>query len=188
MAEEPAASQAEEEATKQLLHGTTWSIEWTPMSGETRAQPFTDTLSFENGQITSQRLSAEGYPSSNYTFTIGDDDIPVWETMQTSEGSGVVFWRGEVHGEAMRGIVSQHPVEGAAQDFSFAGKLTKREATPVQAELKPPGASQPSGSVLLVPLEPAIPPPSTPSAQATESTSSPPAPKAPAKKKRGWFR
>ena len=103
------------------LNGTQWAIELTPMYGKKPKRPLKDTVAFEQGTVTSEELSSDGYPTSNYTLTVGDDGISVWETMQTSERNGVVFWRGEVHGETMRGILSKHPLKGDAEDYTFVG-------------------------------------------------------------------
>lgn len=108
------------EAARQL-NGTVWSLELAPLSGPPPKRPLTEVLRFEQGKLTAEHLATDGYPASNFTLSVGDDNIPVWETMQAVDGKGVVFWRGELHGETMQGILSKHPLEGATEDYSFAG-------------------------------------------------------------------
>jgi len=122
----PAAPQAAkpptpEEQIKAQLHGTRWAIEMTPLSASGKAKAHKDTVEFGAGTVASDRLTKAGYLQSNYTLTIGGDGVPVWETMQTKEGEGVAFWRGELHGSAVRGVLSKHPLDGPAEDFSFTG-------------------------------------------------------------------
>ena len=123
------------------LNGTAWVIDLAPMSGEKPKRPLKDTLRFEQGKLTSEKLAADGYPSSNYTLTMGDDGIPVLETMQTNETKGVVFWRGEVSGDTLRGILSKHPLEGNSEDYSFAGRPANAAPEP-QAGAAPAPAAQ----------------------------------------------
>lgn len=161
----------EAEALAHLQAGP-WTIEVTPLGGA--GKPASDTLTFEQRKMISKRFTAEGYPSSNISLNIGDDGVPVWETMQTKEGGGVAFWRGELHGAAMRGIISKHPVEGPSMDFSFKG-------TGPAAPAAMPAAAAPAAEVAA--------PVQTPAAAASQEAPAPAAPAAaPAKKKKkGWF-
>ena len=154
------------------LNDTRWTIELAPMSGERSEQPKrkpTDTLSFSgatktnNGQISSERLAKEGFEPSNFTLSVGDDNIPIWETMQSKPDGSNAFWRGELHGEKMSGILSRHAADGTAQDFSFVGQ--------------PAGAA----SVQAPTPAPAVTPAANKTAPAPTSTIPP------AKKKKGWF-
>jgi len=122
LAEEPVKVRSPEDDVRAQLEGTQWLLDLTALSATGKAKPQKDTVNFESQKVSSERLLKAGYPQSNYTLTIGGDGIPVWETMQTKEGEGVVFWRGELHGSIMRGVLSKHPVEGAAEDFSFVGR------------------------------------------------------------------
>ena len=152
------------------LNDTRWTIELSPMTGERSEPPKrkpTDTLSFSgatktnNGHIASERLAKEGFEPSNFTLSVGDDNIPIWETMQSKPDGSNAFWRGELHGEKMSGILSRHAADGTAQDFSFVG--------------------QPTGAAPAVVPSPAATPPDSKSAPAKTSTIPP------AKKKKGWF-
>lgn len=137
-----AARQARATEVAERLNGAEWVIELTPMSGEGAKATRQDTLLFADGKITSKQLSAKGYNTTNYTLTIGDDGTPVWETMQTSEAEGVAFWRGELREDGMRGILSKHPLEGNAEDYSFVGRGEKRVATEKKAEPAQKAASE----------------------------------------------
>ena len=171
-ADEPApATDQRKEAQAQAasqLNGSSWSLELTPMSGDKPKKPLKDTVQFDQGKVTSSSLSSKGYPSTNYTLTVGDDGIPVWETMQTSASEGVVFWRGELHGETMTGVLSKHPAEGAAEDYSFAGQRV--------------GGSSASSASAAASVEVAS---SSPDSSGASAQPTPEAPKK--KKKKGWF-
>ncbi|GEM_PF-1927036 len=158
------------------LNGT-WDIELTPMYGEKPKQPIKDTLQFEQSRVSSQKLTTDGFSPTNATVTVGDDGIPVWETMQSSDAKGVVFWRGELHGGSMQGILSKHPVNGNAEDYAFSGKQTGS-----QASVQIPPIVQPPIPVTPTAPAPAAPTPTptpTSTAPATE-TKAPQAPVAPA--------
>ena len=123
-------------------------------------------------------MEKSGYPASNYSLTLGGDGRAVWETMQTKEGEGVAFWRGEVEGATMRGVLSKHPTEGPAEDYSVSGHSMKdAKITVPGAVLAAPGAVQVQAVQKALPattsVVPAVPQPTA---------------KEPAKKKkRGWF-
>ena len=172
------------------LNGTTWSLDLAA-SGQGKKSP-KDTVTFEDGKVSSARLSKAGYGQSNYTLTIGDDGVAVWETMQSQDGKGVVFWRGELHGSAMRGIVSEHPTEGENNDWSFSGAENSGRTIQVPAHRASVAPAMPSAPpVVAAPQAPAKPAPvvMTPVAPAPPAA----APRAPveapaaAKKKKGWF-
>ncbi len=175
------AKKAREAAAIAGLNGTIWEIELTPMSGEPGKRPVKETLRFDQGKVTAERLASEGYPASNFTLTIGNDEIPVWETMQTGEGKGVVFWRGELHGQTLSGVLSKHPVEGTTEDYSFVGHAATGSAAPVmpapssQAPAAQGGATTPAPKVAATPAAPVTPAP----AAASTLQSAP--------KKKGWW-
>ena len=149
-----------------LLDGTSWTLDLMPLSGGEKAKPQQDTVSFAKTKVVSEQLSKAGYPESNYSLTIGDDGVAVWETMQTKEGDGVAFWRGELHGATMRGMLSRHPTDGPAKDFSFVGK---------KAEVMPAQPAEPPAQAV------------TQSPAASSDAAGSAEPTAPKKKKRGWF-
>ncbi len=167
-----AAKAAKGNQVMEKLNGTEWTIELTPMYGGKPKQPLSDTLQFVRGKVTAAGLAKDSYVPSNCTVTVGDDGVPVWETMQTSENKGVVFWRGELHGDTMRGILSKHPVEGNTEDYSFAGKQsgTVSALSPAASAPAQPHAAQAN--------QPA---PAAPTPSKNEN------PDAGKKRKKGWF-
>jgi len=161
------------------LNGTKWSVELTPSSGEGAKKSVKDTLTFEGGKVSSQSLSRDGYPTSNFTLTIGNDgSTTVWETMQTKEGVGVAFWRGERQADAMHGVLSKHLGDGIAQDYYFSGKLTesKPASEPAVAPAKQPAVATPAQ-----PAAPVAKP-----ADASTAGAGVGRPNPPAKQKKGW--
>jgi hypothetical protein len=207
-------AKARAEATTKL--NGTWAVELMPMFGD-KKQPKPDTLSFDQGKVSSSTLGKDGYSVTNATISVGDDGVPVWETMQTSEGKGVAFWRGELHGETMTGVLSKHPVEGSTEDYSFSGKKTGETAsmpatpastsgqsvsTSVSTTVAPPAVTPPApvesapipAPEAAAPAEPATPvvvEPAQPAQQQIVAPASPATPAAPSKpepkKKKGWF-
>jgi len=113
------------------LNNTEWQIELMPLSGKGAKE--TDTVVFKNNQVSSTGYGKKGFPATNYTLTVEDNGVAVWETMQTSEKSGVVFWRGEIDPgmESNKGIVSYHLDESTIRDYSFVS-TAKRQIVPEQ--------------------------------------------------------
>ena len=74
----------------------------------------------------------KGFPTTNFTLTVQEDGVVVWETMQTSEKSGIAFWRGEFDPkmESMRGVVSYQPDKKSKQDYSFTSAAKKTIPAP----------------------------------------------------------
>ena len=125
------------------LDGTIWKLELEPLGGEGRTQK--DKVTFENDQVTSQRMSKDGYPSTNYAVEV-KHGRPSWKTLQRKEGGDVVVWRGELYGETMAGGLTKQPVEGEVEHFSFTGTLVERR--------KPPEAASSPSDVEAAPSQP----------------------------------
>lgn len=131
---------------KEKLNNTTWQIELNQMESEANAKnkkkPETDTLYFENNTIKSDKLTTSGFPSTNFTVRVKGDnnDIIVWETMQTSEKQGIAFWRGELlESGVMRGVLSWHVNEKDKRDYTFIN--APKEITPApEIEKEKPAA------------------------------------------------
>ncbi len=175
---------AKESAAVALLNGTKWSIELIPVSAEKAKRPLKDTVRFEKGKIISEMMSKEGYPMTNFTLTM-NGDTPVWETMQTKEGSGVCFWRGERQGETMRGILSKHPAEGASVDLSFSGKLI--ETKPAVPETSGPPFLPNKSAVPPVAAASPVSSASTKASVSTQTTKQTAPPASSQKSKKGWL-
>ena len=188
------------EEIRARLDGTAWSLELRPLEGTGKTKQ--DTVSFTGRTVTSQRMEKLGYAASNYSLNVKEDQTASWETMQTKAGEGVVFWRGELEGETMRGVLSQQPAKGPAENYSFVGKQT---GGPKPAEAKAPEAvaAQPvpppaaPEAVPTAPIAPAMPQPaaavSAPEPAPAQMAAprpvpaQPTAPEAPKKKKKGWL-
>ena len=127
-----------EKRAREALNGTQWEVDLTPVAGEKPKKLVKDTLRFDGGRVLSDHLNKSGFPGTNFTITIGDDGVTVWETMQTSQDASVAFWRGELHGETMRGLLSRQSAGAVSEDMFFSGKLaaTRVEARPMEAVSK----------------------------------------------------
>lgn len=117
------------EKAKETLSKQQWTIELYSSTGK-KGKPERDVLTFSDGKISSKNLSSEGYSATNYTLTIQEDKTIVWETMQTNEKAGVVFWRGELRDNVMRGMLSIRPLEKEPQDFSFISIIEEEKTKP----------------------------------------------------------
>jgi cytoskeletal protein RodZ len=118
--------EAEVAIARQTLSSRQWTIYLTPMSAQKkrrRSKMRTDELTFTITTVTSKGLSAEGYAESNYTITVKEDGTVVWETMQTGKKGDLAFWRGELKGMIMQGILSKKPLKGEVKDFYFSTQL-----------------------------------------------------------------
>lgn len=130
----------------QGLEGTWWSITLSPLNAD-QDEPKTDTVTFQNRQLSSAWLGAAGYPAASYTARETSEGVIAWETMQVKEGDGVAFWRGEVTGASMRGALSWHPLRGPTEDYALAGERKPLEArersamTPTSSETPMPAAT-----------------------------------------------
>ena len=181
------------------LTGTAWTLQLRPMNGPAEAVE-SDTLQFSDAQVTSSQLSKSGYNSSNYSLRLQGDSAATWETMQSKEGGEAAFWRGEVEGDVMRGVLSQRLPNGGSKDFSFVGSKTSGPtAAPVASQpAAAPAATAPSTPAVEAPT-PAAAQPEAPAPAATNEPAviaprepvPPPQPATPPvatpKKKRGWW-
>jgi hypothetical protein len=152
-----------EGATRKTLTKSAWQLTLTPLSGTKAGSLKEDTVVFKDNKIFSTALQKWAYPPSNYTISVNNSGVGVWETMQTSETHGVAFWRGELRGEAMRGILSLNPKEGEALNYSF-------NAVPVAVPEEPAEAAEP---VVELPTE-AVPVGNAPRAATPEAPLVPP--------------
>ena len=114
----PAARKEAEAKAKEVLAANEWTVYLTAM-GQKKARPEADVLNFGEGKLSSKNLSGKGYSTSNCTITVQSNGTIIWETMQTTEKGEMAFWRGELEGEVMRGVLSLQSPKGQAQDFSF---------------------------------------------------------------------
>ena len=119
------------EEKKSELNGSEWKVALNS-AGKEEGE---DTLTFQNGQVTSKTFANKGFPSSNYTITVPEGaDMATWETMQTNPKGGVLFMRGEWKADTMRGVISQQIEEGKSKDYNFAS--AGKAAVPPTTEKK----------------------------------------------------
>jgi membrane-associated HD superfamily phosphohydrolase len=117
------------------LNNTEWQIELNPLGAAVgKSKKEAETVTFKNSQVMFSNFGKKGFPATNFTLTIQDDGIIVWETMQTAEKAGTAFWRGELNDnmQEMRGIVSHQIDAKTKQDFSFIS--TARKSIPAAAK------------------------------------------------------
>lgn len=113
-----AAKRQLEEKKRREIANTEWQIELTPLSGKGKKE--SETVIFKDNQVGFVSYGKKGFPATNFTLSVQDDGLVVWETMQTSEKAGIAFWRGEMpDAQTMRGIFSYHPDEKTTIDYSF---------------------------------------------------------------------
>lgn len=79
-----------------------------------------DIIRFSGGKFSSGSFSQKGYPTSDYSLIIEDENKIIWETVQTAP-LGIASWRGEIKNNQMRGILNLRYSDGKTQDFSFVG-------------------------------------------------------------------
>ena len=129
-----------EEVVRAQLDGTQWTLQLIPNS--VKAKPQQDTITFDVNTVASDRLGQSGYGSSNYSLTIGGNKVATWETMQSDEKDGVVFWRGEFDGSMVRGIVTERLAKGRSEDYTFSGTEMSGKAITV-SDVPPPAPEPP---------------------------------------------
>lgn len=107
------------------LNNTTWEIELTSL--EKKGKEKKDTLVFKGNRFYTEESSKDGFSETNYTITVKDDDVVIWETMQTAEEGKINFWRGELDPEmqTMRGIISKQFPDGKRENYSFVSTEKK---------------------------------------------------------------
>jgi hypothetical protein len=123
------AKRALSDKKRNELNNTEWQIELTPLSTKTKKE--VDIITFQNNQISFANFTKKGFPTTNYTLTVQDDGVVVWETMQTSEKSGIAFWRGEMEKnmQSIKGVLSHQIDQKNKQDYSFIS--TSKKNVPV---------------------------------------------------------
>ena len=124
---EQAAKQRRDAQQRKMaeLNNTEWQIELTPLGGKGKKE--TDVVAFKDSQISFAAYMKKGFPATNFTLTVGDDGMVVWETMQGSEKAGTAFWRGEMSKDmqSMRGILSYQMDAKTKTDYSFVSTAKK---------------------------------------------------------------
>ncbi len=120
---EEEAIKAKKAKTQQKLaeiDNTEWQIELSPLSGKGKKEA--ETVYFKDNKVSFAVYGKKGFPATNFTLTVQEDGMVIWETMQTSEKNGIAFWRGELDQnlQSMRGILSYQIDQKTKQDYFFA--------------------------------------------------------------------
>lgn len=128
-----AQQKAAEEALKQRLaqqqkitaqlNNQEWQIELTPLNAAANAKvkKEMDVVIFKDNKVSIAGFGKKGFIPTNYSLTVQEDGMIIWETMQTSQNAGTAFWRGEMPKDmlSIRGVVS-HVIDAKTKnDYSF---------------------------------------------------------------------
>ncbi|MFH1189765.1 MAG: hypothetical protein V1682_03665 [Candidatus Omnitrophota bacterium] len=175
------------QAAKEKINNTSWQIDLRESMSNASDQKGgkgkkgaaaldKDTLNFRDNKIESSSLLSNGFTPTNFTVRLKgkDNDIIVWETMQTSADKGVAFWRGEIDNDVMRGVLSWQLDEQNKQDYSF---VSSQKGAPAPAAVEAPVAEATEGEAVLVQEQAVI---ETPAAQEVKAETPNPAETKPA--------
>lgn len=121
------------------LNNTSWQIELKEPGAGENARVIKDTLRFSGGKVESNMLLSEGFPTTNFSIRIKGEKLVIWETMQTSEKKGIVFWRGDINADftgSMTGMLSRHITDKDIKNYMFssAGMEQITEAPVIREE------------------------------------------------------
>ncbi len=114
------------EKKRAQLDGSMWDIKLIPMSGKGARK--TDVLTFQDNHFKAEKTAKGKFKPTNYTITVKETGVTVWETMQSAGKGETVFWRGEIVPamDSMRGVVSIQHKDGTSENYSFVS--TNRKA------------------------------------------------------------
>ena len=122
------------------LNNTEWVVDVKPMGGKGKAGQ--DVITFSDNKVSSKNLAGQGFPASNYSVRLLEDETVTWETMQTSEKSGIAFWRGDIGPDGiMRGVLSKRDSKNNTSDFNFVSTSSTKIA-PAAPAVKAPAAAE----------------------------------------------
>lgn len=141
------------QAAKEKLNNTAWQIDLRESVSAANDQKSVkgkkapaalekDTINFRANRVESSSLTSSGFTPTNYTVRLKgkNNDIIIWETMQTSAGNGVAFWRGEIDDkDVMRGVLSWQLDEKNKRDYSF---VSSEKGVPAPAAAAAPVAEK----------------------------------------------
>ncbi len=116
------------ELRRQELEGSRWDIVVKTSSGQDQ---FSDRLIFEDKKFSSETFSSNGFVPVQYSLSMNNDGIVVFETMQAGKNGGVLFWKAEFgkDGDTLKGILSQVFEDQAGQDLYFSGRKSAENIT-----------------------------------------------------------
>ncbi|MBU1087198.1 MAG: hypothetical protein KKD05_06725 [Candidatus Omnitrophica bacterium] len=110
------------EKVRSKLDNTSWNTEIFPIAGGGKIQK--EALVFSDNKFYAEQFKQNGFMSTNYTLTLKDDGMIIWETMQSADDGQVIFWRGEMNEDMteMRGVLSKQKSPGESESFTFISK------------------------------------------------------------------
>ncbi|MFH1996844.1 MAG: hypothetical protein ABIJ27_07635 [Candidatus Omnitrophota bacterium] len=150
---------------KEELDGAVWDIMITPSVDGKMVKPArrADKLTFSNLKVSSEKFFQDGYAATNYSLRFKPGGLVIWETMQSKEGDALVFWRGELRGESMKGIINRTNQNGdliEALSFVSAGVVggakIQKDEKPRSSKVSTQGTAplRPKDDARVVPVEP----------------------------------
>jgi hypothetical protein len=116
-----ARKQAAQQATN-VLNSKEWLIYLYPtgVSAGKKLPVIADVLTIKDGKVSSKHLTAAGFVESYYTMTVYDSGTVAWETMQRTDKEDLAFWRGELRGESLTGVMNMQSAKGLREEYSFS--------------------------------------------------------------------
>ncbi len=118
------ARKAAEAKATVALGAREWNVDFRSTDPASKVKPWSDTLILADGKLNSKYLAEKGYPVSNIKVTV-EDGLIIWETMQGTQKGDIAFWRGELRGDSMSGLLSLKPPVGETNEFSFVDSMEK---------------------------------------------------------------
>jgi len=116
---------------KAELNATEWKIELKAIGGKGSGE--SDVIIFSDDKVASENLQKEGFAPTNFTVSLQGDGTVTWETMQTSQKSGTVFWRGDIQNGVMHGVLSKRDTKNNVSDFNFVSTGTSNSGASTKA-------------------------------------------------------
>jgi len=143
------------QAARDKLNYATWDIHLTQMTANPKKDVFDDKVVFEANKVRSEKLSSQGFGATNYTVTLSGDTI-VWETMQSSGDKGIAFWKGEINGDAMSGVMSRHLPDTTIKDYTFISMAKKVMVPPPPPQENVASQGSTDGGTAVAPAQKAV--------------------------------
>ena len=110
--------QSEEMKATEALKAQEWIVYLSAFK-DAKEKPQVDIVTFsENNKFISKNLFGKGFQEASYTLSL-KEGMAVWEVFQENQDGVIAFWRGELKGKVMQGIVSILLKNGTITDLCF---------------------------------------------------------------------
>jgi len=110
------------------LNGTVWQLRMRPIASMHGTATTEQTLEFHDGQLVARQADAIDAQASSYRLLPRPDGSVAWETVQTDASGAMLYWHGQISGQAMHGTVVRQSPGQSADTFEFVGSpQTMRE-------------------------------------------------------------